>query len=77
MLRDYIRCFSKKCNKLQDVSDADVVGSFIYGTNDKAIVRKLGCYKPQTIGKLMEIASDHASGEEAVGAIFDDRGNGP
>jgi len=37
----------------------------------KTLVHKLGCQKPRTTHELLEIATNHASGEEAVGAVFE------
>ena len=45
------------------------------GTTCESLVHKLGCKGPQTTKELLNIATSHASGEEAVGAIFD-RPNG-
>ena len=59
-LRDYIRCFSKQCNSLPGVVDADVISAFLSGTHCKTLVHK-----------LLDIATNHASGEEAVGAFFE------
>ena len=39
------------------------------------MVHKLGCKGPRTTKELLDIATSHASGEEAVRAIFD-RSNG-
>ena len=36
----------------------------------KTLVHKLGCQKPRTTHELLEIATSHASGEEAVRAVF-------
>ena len=33
--------------------------------------QKLGCKGPHTIEELLDIATSHSLGEEAVGAIFD------
>jgi hypothetical protein len=41
-LREYIRCFSKECNALPNVSDADVIGAFLTGTTYESLVHKLG-----------------------------------
>ena len=57
-LYGYIRRFSWQCNELPNVIDADIIGAFLSGTTYKSLVHKLGC-------------KGHASGEEAVGAIFD------
>jgi len=35
------------------------------------LVHKLGCKGPQTTKELLDITTSHASGEEAIGAIFD------
>ena len=42
-LRDYIQRFSKQCNSLPDVIDADVINAFLTGTSCKTQVHKLGC----------------------------------
>ena len=70
-LRDYIRRFSKQCNSLPGVVDADVISVFLSGTHCKTLVHKLGCQKPRTTHELLEIATSHASGEKAVGAVFE------
>ena len=68
---DYIRHFSKQCNSLPGVVDADVIGAFLSGTHCKTLVHKLGCQKPCTTHELLEIATNNASSEEAVGAVFE------
>ena len=70
-MRDYIRRFSKQCNSLPGVVDADVISAFLSGTHCKTLVHKLGCQKPHTTHELLEIATSHAFGEEAVGAVFE------
>ena len=69
-LRGYIRCFSRQCNKLPNVADADVIGAFLSGMTCEFLVHKLGRKGPPT-KELLDIATSHASGEEAVAAIFD------
>jgi hypothetical protein len=71
-LRDYIRWFSKQCISLLDVINIDVVSAFLSGTTCKSLVHKLGCRKPRTTRELLDIAMNHASGEEVVGAVFTD-----
>ena len=70
-LRDYIRRFSKQCNSILGIVDADVIGAFLSETHYKTLVHKLGCQKPRTTHELLEIATNNASSEEAVGAIFE------
>jgi hypothetical protein len=71
-LRDYIRRFSKQCNSLSDVVDADVVSAFLSRTTYNSLVHKLGCRKPHITRELLDIATNHTSGEEAVGVVFPD-----
>ena len=69
-LWDYIRRFSKQCNSLPNVVDADVINTFLFGTTCEFLIHKLGCLKPQTTHDLLDIAMNHASGEEVVRAVF-------
>jgi hypothetical protein len=71
-LRDYIRRFSKQCNSLLDVVDVDVLSAFLSRSTYKSLIHKLGCHKPRTTRELLDITMNHASGKEAVGAIFTD-----
>ena len=48
-----------------------MIGAFLFGTTYKSLVHKLGRKGPRTTKELLDIATSHASGEEAVGAIFD------
>ena len=70
-LREYIQRFSRQCNELLDVTDDDVIGAFLSRTTCESLDHKLGCKGPQTTKELLDITTSHASGEEAVGAIFD------
>lgn len=72
-LRDYIRCFSRQCNKLTNLTDVDVISAFTSGTTSETLVHKLGYKGPGTTNKLLDIATTHALGEDAVGAIFNHR----
>ena len=69
--RNYIRRFSKQCNSLPGVVDADVISAFLSGMHYETMVHKLGCQKQRTMHELLEIATNHASGKEAVGAVFE------
>jgi hypothetical protein len=50
--------------------DADVIGAFISGTTNKALVHELGHYKPRMTRELLDLATSHASSDEAIHAIF-------
>ena len=70
-LWDYIRRFSKRCNFFPDVIDVDVISAFLSGTTYESLIHKLGYVKPRTTRDLLDVATNHASGKEAVGAVFD------
>jgi hypothetical protein len=70
-LRDFIRRFSKRCTELPSVSQSEIVHAFLEGTTCRDLVRELGRSPPVDSNELFDIATRFASGEEAVGAIFD------
>jgi hypothetical protein len=70
-LRDFIRRFSKHCTKLPSVAQSEIVHAFLEGTTCRDLVRELGRSPPVDSNELFDIATSFASGEEAVGAIFD------
>ena len=72
-LRDFIRCFSKQCTELPRVGDSEIVQAFLSGTSCRDLVRELGRNVPTTAAALLDIATNFASGEEAIGAIFPDK----
>jgi hypothetical protein len=76
-LHDYIRCFSKQRTELPNITDSNIIMSFLSGTTCKELVQELGCNTPITANELMDIVTNYAAGEEAVGAIFGgDKGKG-
>ena len=75
-LRGYIRCFSRQCNELPNITDADMIGAFLSRTTCESLVHKLGCKGPRTTKELLDIATSYALGEEVVGVIFDRLGQG-
>jgi hypothetical protein len=70
-LRDFIRRFSKHCTELPSVAQSEIMHAFLEGTTCRDLVRKLGRSPPVDSNELFDIATSFASGEEAVGAIFD------
>jgi hypothetical protein len=70
-LRDFIRPFSKRCAELPSVAQSQIVHAFLEGTTCRNLVRELGRSPPADSNELFDIATSFASGEEAVGAIFD------
>jgi hypothetical protein len=70
-LWDFIRRFSKRCTELPSVAQSEIVHAFLEGTTCRDLVRELGRSPPANSNELFDIATSFASGEEAVGAIFD------
>jgi hypothetical protein len=70
-LRDFIWRFSKRCTELPSVAQSEIVHAFLEGTTCRDLVRELGRSPPVDSNELLDIATSFASGEEAVGAIFD------
>ena len=60
----------KRYNSLPDVVDVDIISAFLSRTTCESLIHKLGCLKPQTTLDLLDVATNHTSSEEAVGAIF-------
>jgi hypothetical protein len=70
-LRDFIRRFSKRCTELPSVAQSEIVHTFLEGTTCRDLMRELERNPPVDSNELFDIATSFASGEEAVGAIFD------
>jgi hypothetical protein len=70
-LRDFIRRFSKCCTEVPSVAQPEIVHAFLERVTCRDLVRELGRSPPVDSNELFDIATSFASGEEAVGAIFD------
>jgi hypothetical protein len=55
------------------VAQSEIVHTFLDGTTCRDLVRELGRSPPVDSNELFDIATSFASGEEAVGAIFDEK----
>jgi hypothetical protein len=69
-LQDYIRRFSWKCHELHKICDTDIISVLWSGRNCQTLVHVLRRDQPKTMKELLDITTRHASGKEAVGAIF-------
>ena len=74
-LRDYVRCFSKQCTELPNVTHVEVINAFLEGTTCRNLVHELVRSRPASTNELFDAATNYAAGEEAVGAIFDAKPN--
>jgi len=73
-LRDYVRRFSKQCTELPSVTHVEVINAFLEGTTCRNLVHELARSRPAN-NELFDATTNYAAGEEAVGAIFDDKPN--
>ena len=55
---------------MPSVRGSEIVQAFLSGTSCRDLVRELGRNVPTSAAALLDIATNFASGEEAVGAIF-------
>jgi hypothetical protein len=53
------------------VAQSEIIHAFLEGTTCRDLVRELGRSPPIDSNELFDIATSFASGDEAVGAIFD------
>jgi hypothetical protein len=72
-LLDFIRRFSKRCTELPSVAQSEIVHTFIEAMTCRDHVRELRRSPPVNSNELFYIATSFASGEEAVGAIFEEK----
>jgi hypothetical protein len=70
-LRDFIWRFSKRCTELLSVAQSEIVHTFLKGTSCQDLVHELGWSPPVDSNELFDIATNFASRDEEVGAIFD------
>lgn len=56
---------------MTNLVDVDIISTFISGATNETLVHKLGRKRLRTMKELLEIASSHASEEDAVGVILD------
>jgi hypothetical protein len=69
-LHEYIRRFSKCCTEFPGAADNDAISAFQNGTTCTSLIHQLGRCMPRTTRELLDIASNHAEGKEAVAATL-------
>ena len=68
-----MRHFSKQCTELPSITHVEVINAFLEGTTCRNLVHELARSRPVNTNELFDAATNYAAGEEAVGAIFDDK----
>ena len=61
--------------ELPSVTHVEVINAFLEGTTCRNLVHELARSRPANTNELFDAATNYAAGEEAVGAIFDDKPN--
>ena len=61
--------------ELPSVTHVEVINAFLKGTTCRNLVHELARSRPTNTNELFDAASNYAAGEEAIGAIFDDKPN--
>ena len=69
----YVRRFTKQCTELPSVTHVEVINAFLEGTTCRNLVHEVARSRPANTNELFDAATNYAAGEEAVGAIFDDK----
>lgn len=65
MIHHFLSRWLKKKNGISDITDAKAIAAFLTGCRDELLTRDLGKASIRTMANLMDIATEHASGEEA------------
>jgi hypothetical protein len=69
-LRECIQRFCKHCTELPGATDNDAISAFRNSTTCTSLIHRLECRMPRTTRELLDIASNHTDGEEAVAATL-------
>jgi hypothetical protein len=69
-LHDYIRLFSKRITELPGATDNDAISAFQNDTICTTLIHHIGRRTPRTTREILDIATNHTDGEEAVAATL-------
>ena len=67
-LRDYIKRFTQRKNKLEDVSDARIIIAFTTGVDSKPLIRDIGRRKNISLHDMFALANEHANNKDCFNA---------
>ena len=62
-------------HRAPSVTHVKVINAFLEGTTCRNLVHELARSRPANTNELFDAATNYAAGEEAIGAIFDDKPN--
>jgi hypothetical protein len=63
-LRDYIKRFTQRKNKLEDVPDTSIITAFTTGIDNEPLIQDIGRRKNISLCNMFALAHEHAEGEE-------------
>jgi ethanolamine ammonia-lyase small subunit len=69
-LHDYIRLFSKRITEIPGATDNDAISAFQNDTTCTTLIHHIGRRTPRTTREILDIATNHTDGEEAVAATL-------
>lgn len=64
--REKIQCFSKKRKELPNITNADIINAFTYGTTCEALVHALEREAPRMTQDLLDVTTKYTMREEAI-----------
>ena len=67
-LRDYIKCFTQRKNKLKDVPDASIVTAFTAGIDSEPLIWDIGRRKSISLRNMFTLAHEHADAKDCFNA---------
>jgi hypothetical protein len=67
-LHDYIKRFTQRKNKLEDVPNASIVTAFTAGIDSEPLIQDIGRRKNISLGNMFALAHEHADGEDYFNA---------
>nr|CAD40563.2 OSJNBa0069D17.16 [Oryza sativa Japonica Group]CAE04584.2 OSJNBb0006N15.1 [Oryza sativa Japonica Group] len=65
-IRDYIRRFSEKRNKISNMTDGNIITAFTKGVRNELLIGKFGRKPPRTVKEMFEKANEYAKADDAV-----------
>jgi hypothetical protein len=72
-LKDYIRRFLEKRNKIPNITDDVMIAAFQKGVRDELLIGKFGRKPPKAVKQMFETANSYAKSDDAIKASRQDR----
>jgi hypothetical protein len=63
-LRDYIKCFTQRKNKIEDAPDVSIVTAFTASVDREPLIQDIGRRKNISLRDMFTLAHEHADGKD-------------